>query len=322
MDLYGQEPEARLLASFLLRLEHRSFVDVGAERGAFAEAMLLAGSDAVHLIEPEPHNVAFLREHFGEVTAVTVHECAASYRDGPLQIHTSVSPAGEPITFGHSVLERPATEEIAWSETITVDARSLASLVEAGEIPTPVGIVKIDTEGHDLAVVAGLGALESDVLMVEHWSYLPNSLGPCPWTTEEMLEAARSRGFSNFVSIVHRGEFAFVHWNDGAIPAGEMANLVFMHDRVVERLLPAVIECASSVTERAVVDAEEWAHHAHGRLAVIEALGAENERLAKAATESEQLAKAAHEQLEALADPGPRPTTRWWHRLRTRGAAR
>ena len=34
VELYGQDAEAELLAAFLPRLQHRSVVDVGAERAA------------------------------------------------------------------------------------------------------------------------------------------------------------------------------------------------------------------------------------------------------------------------------------------------
>ena len=169
MDLYGQEPEASLLGSFISRLEHKAVIDVGAERGAFVETMLSAGSDAVHAIEPEPGNAAFLRERYGKSGLVTLHECAISDSDGQLCLHVSESPEGVPVSFGHTVIDRPDTDEIAWRETITVRARSLSSLVEAGEIPARVGILKVDTEGHDLAVIRGTGALDSDVVMVEHY---------------------------------------------------------------------------------------------------------------------------------------------------------
>ena len=56
MSLYGQEPEARLLTSFLARLEHRSVVDVGAELGAFADELLRGGAEEIYAIEPEARN--------------------------------------------------------------------------------------------------------------------------------------------------------------------------------------------------------------------------------------------------------------------------
>jgi FkbM family methyltransferase len=190
--LYMQEPEAQLLGAFLSSLDHASVVDVGAERGAFAEQLLRDGTNEIHLIEPEPSNASFLRERFAGDARVTVHEYAIGDGDRELELHKSVDASGEPVTFGHTLLERPDTDEIAWRETIAVNGRSLASLVENGEIPARVGILKVDTEGNDLAVVSSMGELQCDVVMVEHWSDLPHSLGPCPPCVREASSTSRS----------------------------------------------------------------------------------------------------------------------------------
>ena len=121
--------------------------------------------------------------------------------------------------------------------------------------------------------------------MVEHWSDLPRSLGPCPWKTAEMVSALRERGFSHFAFIVHRGEFVILKWDDGDVPDGHMGNLVFLHDRVVVSLLPDVLDCASSLAERAVEAGEMYAAAANERLAVIEDLARERELLAETAAE-------------------------------------
>jgi len=262
-----------LLGAFISRLDNRSVIDVGAERGAFADAVLSAGSDILHVIDPEPTNADFLRQRFSGDARVTVHEVAVSDADGQLQLHKSVGPNGDPVTFGHTVLERPDTDEIAWQETIGVTARSLASLVDSGEIPARVGILKVDAEGHDFAVVSGMGALEADVVMVEHWTDLPHSLGRCPWSLESMLSELRPRGFSHFVFIAHRGEFVILHWDDGEVPRGYMGNLVFLHDQVLDRLLPTTLMLASSLAKNAVEVGEMYARAANDRLAVIKGLG-------------------------------------------------
>jgi FkbM family methyltransferase len=266
VSLFGQEPEAWLLGAFLARLDHRSVIDVGAERGAFADALLRAGSEVVHVIEPEPDNAAFLRRRFTDDVRVTVHEYAASDADGELRLRKSVDPDGGPITFGHTVLERPDTDEIGWQETITVEARSLASLLDAGEIPSQVGILKIDTEGHDLAVISGMGRLEPEVVMVEHWTDLPHSLGTCPWTLEEVRSELRPRGFDHFAFIAHRREFVILQWDDGEVPPGHMGNLVFIHDRMVERLTPIVLEVASSLAIGAVEVGEMFSYRPWERI--------------------------------------------------------
>jgi FkbM family methyltransferase len=288
MDLYGQEPEARLLGAFLSRLEERSVIDVGAEHGSLVEEMLRSGAEAVHAIEPEPGNANFIRERFGGVAHVSVHEYAVSDLDGELELYRSVDPSGAPLSFGHTLLERTDTDEIAWREPIRVAGRSLASLVEAGELPARAGILKVDTEGSDFAVIAGMGHLECDVVMVEHWVDLPHSFGPCPWSTEVMASALHERGFSHYACIEHRGEFVFLKWDDGSMPIGHMGNLVFLHDRVLERLFPDLLECASQLADGAVELGEMYAAAASERLVVIEEL--ERAREALAATAEERLA--------------------------------
>lgn len=303
MSLYGQEPEARLLTSFLARLEHRSVVDIGAERGAFAEELLRGGADQIYAIEPEPRNAEALRDRFRD-PRVKVLELAASDTDGELSLHLSSAPSGEAITFGHTLLDRPDTDEIAWKETVLVQGRSLSSLVSTGELPARVGIVKIDTEGHDLAVVSGMGELDCDVLMVEHWVELPHSLGPCPWSTEEMVAALRDRGFSHFAFVVHRGEFVFMLWDDARLPVGAMGNVVFLHDRAVDRLLPDVLRCASDLAAGVVELGLVRANAASTRLEVIHSLEHAKERAAKAArkaaTQQHRQAKITEEQLAEI----------------------
>jgi hypothetical protein len=134
------------------------------------------------------------------------------------------------------------------------------------------GILKVDTEGDDDAVLAGIGDLDCDVVMVEHWVDLPHSLGPCPWTLEQIASPLQARGFSHFAVIQHRSEFVILTWDDGEIPAGHMGNVVFLHDRVVDRLLPDILTCASQLAIDAVRVGEMYAAAAVERLELIERL--------------------------------------------------
>ena len=291
MELYGQEPEAALLAAFVPRLGTGSVIDVGAERGAFVEAMLRAGSTSVDLIEPEPVNVACLTERFGHDPRVKIHPVAASDADGEVALHRSVDRTGNPITFGHTLLDRPDTEAISWPDTISIRARSLGSMVEAGELPAEVAILKVDTEGHDFAVVQGIGELSCDVVMVEHWVLLPDSLGPCPWTADAITSALRGRGFSHFAFVVHHGEFVFMQWDDAKVSVGAMGNLIFLHDSVVDRLLPDVLRCSSDLAARVAELGLARAEAASARLTLIHSLERETERAATAAVKAAEIAE-------------------------------
>jgi hypothetical protein len=136
-------------------------------------------------------------------------------------------------------------------------------------MPTRTGILKIDTEGHDLAVVRGTGPLDADVVMVEHWTDLPNGLGVCPWKPEDMIEALKARGFMHFAFIIHRGEFITLKWNDASVERGAMGNLVFLRERAVDRLLPELLDCASWLGEEAVRVGQMCVEAARDRLALV-----------------------------------------------------
>jgi FkbM family methyltransferase len=311
VELYGQDAELHLLSKLIAHLNRRSMVDIGAERGDLATEMLRAGIEELHAFDPHPENAKALRDRFDADARVTVHEYAVSDGDGDAQLHVSSSPDGEQLPFGHTLLERPDTDEIVWNDALTVTRRSLSSLVEAEEIPARVGILKIDTEGHDLAVVRGMGPLEADVVMVEHWTDLPHGLGPCPWTTQEMVAALAARGFTHFAFVVHRGEFVTLKWDDGEVERGAMGNLVFLHDRVLARLLPDVIACAGSLAEQAVGVGQRYMQVASDRSTLVAELKqAANDRMAlvdeleQAANDRlalvDELKQAADERLHAL----------------------
>ncbi|MHB8532598.1 MAG: FkbM family methyltransferase [Solirubrobacteraceae bacterium] len=272
MELYRQEPEVDLLRGLVGHLEHRTLLDVGAERGEVAEALLGAGIERAHVFEPHPANINALRERFAEESRLTVHPYAVSDAGGVADLRLSVDGEGASLPFGHTLIERADTDAIQWRGTIPVELRSLASLVDSGAIPRRIGILKVDTEGNDLAVVRGMGTLEPDIVMVEHWTELPEGLGACPWTAEEIGAEMRRRGFNHFLFLIHRGEFDTFAWDDAAIETGAMGNLVFLHDRTLDTVLPGVVGVLAELAQRAVTVGQGHAHAAAERLAVIDDL--------------------------------------------------
>jgi FkbM family methyltransferase len=275
--LYGQQAELALLAKALDHLDRRTMIDVGAEQGGLADAMLGAGVELLHAFEPAPVNAAHLRTRFRADRRVVVHEQAISDGDGDATLRLSSHPDGSPITFGHTLLEREDTDEIAWRETTSVSRRSLASLIASEEIPERVGILKIDTEGHDLSVVRGMGALAPDIVMVEHWSDLPHGLGRCPWSVQDMFVELEPRGFAHFAFVAHRGELVTLKWDDAEIERGAMGNLIFLHQSVLARVAPEVLEVAGQLAEDAVRVAQGYMRAAQERLILLDELEAAKE---------------------------------------------
>jgi FkbM family methyltransferase len=282
-------------------LDCRTVIDVGAEQGALASGLLDSGANRLHAVEPHPSNIDSLRVLFAGDERVTIHDCAVSNSDGSGELHLSRAPDGEALSYGNTLLSRADAREIIWTERTTVTLRSLESLIGSGEIPQRVGILKIDTEGHDLAVVEGMDALEADIVMVEHWTDLPNSLGACPWTAEEMIGALGARGFEHFAFIVHRAEFVTLKWDDGDVEPGAMGNLVFVHQRVLALLLPEILKCAGELAEQAVAVGQGHMRVAADRLKIMADLEQTAEDRLALAKELQDAAEARLEALDATA---------------------
>ena len=290
MDVYGRDAELSLLRALTAHLDRRSMIDVGAEQGSLAAAMLHAGVDTLHAFDPYPGNADALRARFASDTRVVVHEEAVSDGDGPAELHVASRPDGSPLPFGHTLLARDDTDEITWRRAVTVRRRSLGSLVGTGDIPKHVGILKIDNEGHELAAVHGMGALEAGVVIVEHWTDLPRGSGVCPWTTQEMATALGERGFNHFAFIVHRREFVTLKWDDGDMERGAAGSLVFLHDRLLAQAMLDVLDCVGQLAERAVHVGQGYMQAVDDRAALVDELKAAADDSAAVLVELKQAA--------------------------------
>jgi len=88
-----------------------------------------------------------------------------------------------------------------------------------------------------------------------------------------------------------------LQWNDVTVQDGHMGNIVFLHDRVVDGLLPRVLECASQLASAAVGVGEMYAEVAGERLELIQRL--EHECELRQRTIDELLASRSAEQARA-----------------------
>lgn len=129
-------------------------VDVGANRGLYTLALMRAVGRNGHVIaiEPYPPNAEALSRAFGRVRRVRVVPAAASDHEGHGDLNVPVV-EGTPI-HALASLEGSFNGE---SMSPTVPLRRLDDLV--GSFTHAVSFVKIDTEGHELAVLRGATAL-------------------------------------------------------------------------------------------------------------------------------------------------------------------
>jgi FkbM family methyltransferase len=144
-DLGKSHSEMRLVRSFCD--PDRVSLDIGADVGEFAIAML-GSSRSVIAFEPRPTQAKSLAAMFGAVgAAVRVESVAVSDEPGVTTMRVLESAPGRSTIDGHNTLNDAKGSRIS---TIEVPVIRLDDLQL-----DQVGFVKIDVEGHELAVLRG-----------------------------------------------------------------------------------------------------------------------------------------------------------------------
>lgn len=224
------EPEIDILPVLAGVLVSKRAVDVGANHGAFTAALRAAGFE-VDSYEPLPQLAAELRQRFAGDDLVRVHELACSNVDGIAQLFAiaAENEAVDPTLFS-SLQEHPMFEGLEFDNTMKVEARRLDSLM-ADE--AAIGILKVDTEGHDLAVIEGMGKLRPEAVMLEVWDeeFIFNQ----GKTENRLIDYARrmDKNYYNHSVLFWRDSLS----NDFGITLnavdtcpGGWGNVLFMHD--------------------------------------------------------------------------------------------
>jgi len=182
--LVGTRRKQRTLFADLIRPGDLVF-DVGANIGEFTAAFRDCGARVV-AVEPQPRLAAHLRRRYRSDADVTVVATALSDHDGEATLYCTTADAlatlEETRATGGAV---GAGAELEWTGSIRVPLRTLDGLV--AEHGRPV-LVKIDVEGHEAAVVRGLGTCRPSVFFeVNRESF------------DEVLDLLTERGYREFL---------------------------------------------------------------------------------------------------------------------------
>lgn len=130
-----------------------AFVDVGASTGWFAIPVALMRRPVIAVEANERVRVRLRENCRLNAVAPRIIDCAASDRDGEaVFMHNPLLPLTSGGSLEAVVVSTPARE--------IVPVRRLDGLIEAGE---RIAAMKIDVEGHELAVLAGA----ADIIMTE-----------------------------------------------------------------------------------------------------------------------------------------------------------
>ena len=291
-EIDDQGAELGLIAALVPSLDERSAIDVGAEHGAVAACLRDAGLGPAWLIEPAPRSAARLRDRFADDADVRVLEIAAGAEDGTGQLHLAQDPRGESLDAFNTLRPGDSGPDLLWDASVEVQVRSLDSLGEAGEIPRRVGVLKIDAEGADAEVLRGAAGLDADVVMVEFWGELPETLGPCPAGLDELRSLVEPLGPRRFLFVRHGPrQVGIGRWDTADPGEGEWGNLIFLADSLVDDAQAALPELDRSLRargERLIAEQEtasaerleliqRLSEEADARLEVIEGLVREME---------------------------------------------
>jgi FkbM family methyltransferase len=167
-----QAIEIELMVYLYSFLPYRLAIDVGANRGDVSVRLLQTGYE-VYAFEPFPPVLEKLKQRL----ANQPHFHALPYALGAVnetrELHLAADLTEkntyEDSTFYNSLLPHSLAEGLVFKESLSVIVKTLSDLHQSGEVPSQVGLVKIDTEGFDLEVIRGMGDYRYPVVMAEFW---------------------------------------------------------------------------------------------------------------------------------------------------------
>lgn len=105
-------------------------------------------------------------------------------------------------TLYNSLVQHSLCEGLVFTDSVSVNVRSLESLHQSSEIPSDISLVKIDTEGFDLEVLKGMGEHRYPVVMAEFWdAAIPFGESGARNQLSEMVRTMKTRGYGFHIAI-------------------------------------------------------------------------------------------------------------------------
>jgi FkbM family methyltransferase len=250
----SQNPEVGLMQHLYSCLDPGIVVDIGAHVGDVAERLLRVGY-RVYAFEPYAPSFERLRQRLGDNPLFSARAIAIGAADAESILHVAGrSPGSEepdPSLY-NSLIDHPLHRAVRFETTQPVAVRSLASLALRGDIPLRGNILKIDAEGMELDIIAGMGQCEFDLVLAEFWD-AEHPLGRAGhgWLAP-IVEAMKSRGYHRHLVIYRLDESGTLSFyaNRPDMVAKSWGNAAFFRDftlfgralRWCETVLPPTIQ--------------------------------------------------------------------------------
>jgi FkbM family methyltransferase len=264
--LYQQNTDLEILALLIPFLAHSSFLDIGAEKGEFTRFFSKHRLKGV-FFEPLPKCTDELNE-LAKETGCIFSSYAIDANDRTADFYHAYDQGDNDAQYFSSLHPLQNDSRIQHKKVSTVQCRSLNSLLKEGVISSPIGIVKIDTEGNDLNVFKGMSQIKAEVIMCEY--FMPKIYAG--WELGHpvgLLEQARQLGFNHFIAIKRIEDFEFISLDNEFFIDKQWGNLVFISDKIYEKARAVI---ANYIGQKEVSSISNVVVKASERLAVIENL--------------------------------------------------
>lgn len=206
----GQELEYRIVSQILASLPGASVIDVGAEKGGFVETCINSAARRVEAFEPLDRHFQVLQSRWAADSCVRLHKIAISDSTGYASFHLASDISGAPLDHHHTLSVIQGATKINFGSSIDVVTMTLSDACQKLGLDCAPDILKIDTEGHDLQVLSGLGNCRPRLIICEFWRDLPQTSGRCPYNLSDLVRIAKSFGYLQFFAVRHSGSLTWI----------------------------------------------------------------------------------------------------------------
>ena len=165
-------PEVGLMCYLYSYLPSRRMIDIGANIGETSQSLLKVGYE-VYAFEPFPPTFQQLNERLGSHPNFHSFSFAIGEYNKADLFHIACDKSETGIykdsSLYNSLVKHSMPDDLQFVDTISVNVRSFVDLHDSQEIPSDIGLVKIDTEGYDIQVTRGMGSYRYSVVVAEFW---------------------------------------------------------------------------------------------------------------------------------------------------------
>lgn len=237
-------PEIALLQYLRSFVPSSNVIDIGANVGDVS-ALLLSAGYRIYAFEPMPETYERLSERFVGVTSgFKSYPYAVGSADGLTEFYAievtdeaRAQSMDADLSVYATTVKHAVPEGVQYASPIEVKVRSLKSLHAAGEVPSDIGVLKIDTEGGDLEVIRGMGTVKYSVIVSEFWDSAHYFSAGQFGLISDTVGHLRARGY-NWHIVIYRAENsneARFYCNLDMSVKNSWGNVIFFRDYEVFR---------------------------------------------------------------------------------------